>query len=153
VFNLVADEFWRINEPFHDLMGSINLVVQIIILLMIYLGVRFKRRNDLVAHGNMMIIAVIVNFISVVLVMVPSIIYYYVSEPTKLGYSFGRVHAVIGGVAMALSLWMTVPWAARGSNSRFCAGKRAPMIVTAALWVLSILMGFVEYIIHVVLNV
>lgn len=149
----VADQFWRVNEPFHDLMGSINLVVQVVLLLMIYLGIRFKRRNDLAAHGNMMVGAVIINFISVILVMVPSMIYYYVSEPTTLGYSFGRVHAVIGSVAMILSLWLTVPWAASGSNTRFCAGKKATMKVTAVLWFLSIFMGFAEYIIHVVLNV
>ena len=123
---IVADQFWRINEPFHDLMGIVNLIVQILLLTMLYLGVRFKHRNDLMAHGNMMVLVVIVTFISAALVMAPSMIYYYVSEPTKLGYTFGKIHGIVGGVAIILSLSMTVPWVIRGTNTKACAGKRIP---------------------------
>ena len=149
----VADPFWRVNEPFHDLMGTVNLLVQILLLAMIYLGVRFKRRNDLMAHGNMMILVVIVSFISAALVMGPSIIYYYVSEPEKLGYSFGKIHGFIGGAAIILSMAMTAPWVMRGTTIKACIGKRLLMIITTATLTLALISGFLEFIIHVILNV
>lgn len=153
IITAVADPFWRINEPFHDLMGSVNLLVQVLLLLMIYLGVRFKHRNDLVAHGNMMVLVVIVTFISSALVMAPSILYYYVSEPEKLGYAFGKIHGVIGGAAIILSLIMTVPWVIKGTSIKSCTGRRVPMIMTTAALSLALISGFTEFIIHVILNI
>jgi hypothetical protein len=149
----VADQFWTINEPFHDLMGTINLAVQVLLLIMLYLGVRYKHRNNVNAHGNVMVLVVIVAFISAALVMTPSILYYYVSEPTKLGYSFGKIHGILGGAAIILALGMTAPWVIGGTNTRACAGKRMSMIITTAALSLAILTGLMEFVIHVVLNI
>ena len=126
MFFLVADEFWRVNDAFHSLMGTGNVVLQFIVLGMIMMSVHSKRKGDLVTHGNLMIIAVITNFFSFALVMLTGFIYFYVSEPLSWSYRFSVFHGIVGGAAILMSLMLTVPWVIRGGNMKFCAGKRNP---------------------------
>ncbi|TRO53241.1 hypothetical protein E2P71_06460, partial [Candidatus Bathyarchaeota archaeon] len=110
MFFLVMDQFWRINDAFHNLMGTGNIVLQVIVLGMLMMSLHSKRKGDLLAHGNLMILAVITNFVSVTLVMLTGLVYFYVSEPLSLSYRVSTIHGVIGGTAMLLSFYLIIPW-------------------------------------------
>lgn len=153
MFFIISDEFWRINEPFHNLMGTGNLVIQLLVLVMIMMSVHYKRKGDLIGHGNMMVIAFITNFISFVLVMLTGFIYFYVSEPLSLSYKLSLIHGLIGGSAMLSGLWLLLPWLIHNSSPRYCAGKRIPMRVTFSLWVFALLLGIGVWFLDVVMGV
>lgn len=150
---LASDQYWRINEPFHNLMGTGNLVLQLLILGMIMMSLHYKRKGDLSSHVNMMIIAFITNFLSFALVMATGFIYFYVSEPLSLSYRLSLVHGLVGGLAMMLSLILFVPWLIRGSDAKYCAGKRVPMKVTYILWVCALILGIGVWVLDVVLGI
>ena len=153
MFILVADQFWRINEPFHNLMGTGNLVIQFLVIGMLMMSLHFKRKGDIAGHGNLMIIAFITNFISFALVMLTGLIYFYVSEPLSFSYQVSIVHGLFGGSAMLLSLWLFLPWIIRGSNPVQCARKRLQMKATYFLWVMALLLGLVVWVLDVVLGI
>ena len=153
MFFLVADQFWRINEPFHDLMGTGNLVIQFLAIGMLMISIHFKRKGDIIGHGNLMIIAFITNFISFALVMTTGFIYFYVSEPLSYSYQVSLIHGLFGGSAMILSLWLFLPWVIRGSNPMLCARKRLQMKATYFLWIIALLLGLVVWVLDVVLKI
>jgi hypothetical protein len=153
MFFLVLDQFWRINDAFHNLMGTGNIVLQLIVLGMLMMSLHSKRKGDLIAHGNLMILAVITNFVSVTLVMLTGFVYFYVSEPLSLSYRFSVLHGVIGGLAMLLAFWLTIPWVVRGSNMKVCTRKKGPMRATYLLWVAALIMGLIVWVLDVVLAI
>ena len=153
MFFLVMDQFWRINDAFHNLMGTGNILLQAIVLGMLMMSIHSKRKGDLLAHGNLMILAVITNFVSVTLVMLTGLVYFYVSEPLSLSYKVSTVHGLIGGLAMLLSFYLIIPWVVRGSNMKVCSRKKGPMRATYILWITALVMGLVVWVFDVVLGI
>ncbi len=139
----VTEDFWRIFEPFHNVMGEINLFLQFTIMALIYVGVRMLRRGDLVWHGNIMLTAVLINTVSSLSFMIPALAYFYQTEPSI--YPISVVHGVSGGIALILGAWITGLWAYKGSSTRRCTGKRSLMVLTLVFWSISLGLGVVVY--------
>ena len=153
MFHCVADEFWRINDAFHNLMGTGNIVLQLLILGMLMMSIHFKRKGDIAAHGNTMVLAFITNFVSITLVMLTGFIYFYVSEPSSYSYSFSFLHGIIGGIAMIVSFWLIAPWILRGSDPRFCARKKVFMRIAYVSWTVALVSGLIVWLLDVVLGI
>lgn len=153
MFFPVMDEYWRINEPFHNLMGTGNLVVQFLILGMLMMSLHYKRKGDLASHGMMMIAAFITNFISFALVMLTGFIYFYVSEPVSLSYQLSLLHGMIGGLAMIMSIWLLLPWIIHSNNPKYCGRKRIQMKATYVLWTGALVLGIGVWVLDVVLGI
>ena len=153
MFQIVADEFWRINDAFHNLMGTGNIALQLIILGMVMMSVHFKRKGDISAHGNTMLLAIITNFFSIALVMITGLIEYYVSDPLSYTYYLSLIHGTLGGLAMLVSFGLTVPWIFRNSSPRLCARKKTLMRLAYTSWTIALVSGLIVWFLDVVLGI
>lgn len=144
---VLADGFWALNDSFHSLMGTINLVAQIALLVLFYVSIRFRRKGNLVWHGNTMLAAVAANAVSVFLAMLPSIPQFYAEHTPSFYVSI--VHGILGAVAEVLGVYLVAGWALADSSLRFCAGKGKMMRITMALWTISLVIGIAIYVLHV----
>lgn len=123
-----------------------NITVQISILLLLVLGFILKRKRKYTWHGNMMLLAVIINAVLLLAHMGPSLIY-LPDEPLFVTI-LGIIHAVIGTTAEALGFWITVPWAFGNAETKSCAAKRKHMRKTMFLWLAALGIGLVFYVFH-----
>lgn len=128
--------------------AQINLVFQIIILMVLLTGYALKRRNRLFQHGTAMLMAVALNAVSIFLVMGPSLLARLesIQENPSSGLSIAILaHSALGGFLELLGVWIIGSWHLKPSTQG-CAGKRKIMLLTLALWVTNILLGFLLYV-------
>jgi uncharacterized membrane protein YozB (DUF420 family) len=130
----------------HDWMQYANITVQLSILLLLVLSLIFKKKRTYVWHGNIMLLAVIINALLLLAHMGPSLIY-LPDEPSFVTI-LGIIHAIIGTVAETLGIWITVPWAFGNSETKTCAAKRKHMRKTMILWLVALGIGLVFYVLH-----
>jgi uncharacterized membrane protein YozB (DUF420 family) len=127
--------------------AQINLALQIFILMVLLTGYLFKRRNRFVPHGTTMLIAVVLNAVSIFLVMGPSLLARigFIQGSPLGGLSVGILgHAALGSVVELLGVWLVGSWHLQ-SSTQGCARRRKIMLFTLALWVISILIGILLY--------
>jgi hypothetical protein len=82
-----------------------NLILQIAILIIIIMGLFLKREHELLLHGSAMLVAVILNFLSFLLVMGPSLLDFepvLVAQPAVLLSITTFFHASLGSIAEIL---------------------------------------------------
>jgi len=132
----------------HDWMQYANIVAQIGILSLIVLSLILKKKGRYVWHGNVMLLAVVINMITLLAHMGPSLIY-LPDEPFFVTI-LGIIHAIIGTVGVVLGFWIAVPWAFGDSKIQSCAKKRKHMHKTTMLWILSFVLGMIFYVLHTV---
>jgi hypothetical protein len=131
----------------HDLMQYANIAVQVGILLLLILGLIFKNKRRYIWHGDIMLLAVIINALLLLSHMGPSLIY-LPDEPTFVTV-LGIIHAGIGTVAEFFGAWIVVKWWASGSSEiKYCATKRNLMQKTLILWVTALVLGLIFYVLH-----
>lgn len=129
------------------LIGQINLGFQIAILLVLLAGFAFKRKMRFFQHGTAMFVAVLLNAISFSLVMGPSLAArIQVVEANPLGkFSLAVLgHAIIGGLAEILGIWLVASWHFQSSTKK-CSTRKKIMLLTLVLWLVAILLGFVLF--------
>jgi hypothetical protein len=131
----------------HDWMQYANIIVQISILLLLILGLILKKKRKYIWHGDIMLLAVIINALLLLSHMGPSLIY-LPDEPTFVTV-LGIIHAGIGTVAEFGGAWIVVKWWAHGgSEIKYCATKRSLMRKILILWVAALGLGLVFYVLH-----
>jgi uncharacterized membrane protein YozB (DUF420 family) len=123
-----------------------NITIQLSILLLLILSLILKKKRNYVWHGNVMLVAVIMNSLLLLAHMGPSLIY-LPNEPFFVTL-LGIIHAGIGTVAEILGIWITVTWAFGNSETRYCAAKRKLMKKTLILWLATLGIGLVFYVLH-----
>lgn len=131
-----------------SLIAQINLVFQVIIAALLLLGFGFKKRRKFFPHGTVMLTAVILNAVSIVLVMGPSL-------PGRAqfveDYPLGKLslailgHAILGSAVEVLGIWIVATWRFRPAVQR-CASKKKIMRWTLAAWFVTLSLGVVLYI-------
>jgi hypothetical protein len=132
---------------YYLLLGQVNLAFQIVILAVLFASILFMKRGRFFSHGTGMLTAVILNAVSFFLVMGPSLIGRIQLVEVN---PFGRLsliiltHAMVGGAAEVLGVWIVASWHLQSSTQKCVMRKRA-MLVTAVLWVAAILLGFLLY--------
>ena len=90
--------------------SDLNLLLQIIIIIILFVGVKYgkeKTQDSLKTHRRITAIAVVLNAVSFMFVMGPSVVSYF-SAPLGELSTFGIVstlfHAVFGGMAEVLGI-------------------------------------------------
>lgn len=123
-----------------------NAALQMIILVLLLAGVGIKRRQKHVLHGLVMVTAVIVNLLSFVLIMFPSLTRMVIisTQPFHPSSIATLIHSVIGIVVIVLGIWLVSVWHLQ-SDLKNCFRNRKLMRLTTALWLSALLIGFVLY--------
>jgi uncharacterized membrane protein YozB (DUF420 family) len=125
---------------------QINLGLQIIILAILFASLVLKRKRKYFAHGATMLTALILNTLSFLLVMMPSLRNLEIVRTQPLHwFSLATLaHAGVGAITIILSMWIVVAWRLQSSNQN-CIKKRKLMRLTLILWLLVFLLGFLLY--------
>jgi uncharacterized membrane protein YozB (DUF420 family) len=136
----------------HEWMAFANLVIQIAVLLLIALSLLLKKKKKFAWHGNVMLVAVLINGVLLVAHMGPSLIYLLreeipVLDPIAL---VGLFHGIIGAVAEFLGIWLVGTWAYVQAEIKYCIQRKKLMRVILAFWVLALGLGFLYYLLHIV---
>ncbi len=130
----------------HDWMQYANITIQVTILLLIAVSLILKKKRNYTLHGNIMLLAVIMNAVALLAHMGPSII--WLPDEPLFVIVLGVIHLMIGTTAEALGFWITVPWAFGDSETKSCAKKRKHMRKTMILWLIALGIGMVFYVFH-----
>jgi hypothetical protein len=139
-------------DEVHELMAFANLVIQIIILLLISLSMLLKSKKKFVWHGNVMLLAILINGLLLVSHMGPSLIYLLRAEiPVLDSIAFvGLFHGIIGAVAEFLGIWLVGTWAYVQAETKYCVQRKKLMRIILAFWILALGLGFLYYLLHIV---
>jgi hypothetical protein len=133
-------------------MAFANLVIQIAILLLIGLSLLLKRKKMFVWHGNVMLVAVMINGLLLISHMGPSLIYLLREEiPILDSVAFvGLFHGMVGAVAEFIGIWLVGTWAYVQPETRYCIKRKKLMRTILAFWIIALVLGFLYYILHIV---
>ena len=136
----------------HEWMAFANLVVQIAVLLLIGLSLFLKRKNKFAWHGNIMLVAVLITGVVTVAHMGPSLIYLLRAEIPLLDpiALVGLFHGIIGVLALFLGIWLVGTWAFIQADIKYCIKRKKLMRVILAFWMLSLGVGILYYLLHIV---
>ena len=139
-------------DEVHEWMAFANLVIQIAILLLIGLSLLLKKKKKFVWHGNVMLVAVLINGVLLLSHMGPSLIYLLRAEIPSLDSvaSVGLFHGIVGAVAEFLGIWLGGTWAYVQSETKYCVKRKKLMRTILAFWVAALGLGLVYYALHIV---
>ena len=135
----------------HEWMAFANLIIQIVIALLITVSLLLKRKKKFVWHGNVMLVAVLINGVLLVAHMGPSLIYLLREEiPVLDPIAFvGLFHGITGAVAEFLGIWLVGTWAYIQSEIKYCIKRKKLMRIILAFWVLALGLGVLYYLLHI----
>jgi hypothetical protein len=139
-------------DEVHEWMAFANLVLQIVILLLIGLSLLLKKKKKFVWHGNVMLVAVLINGVLLLSHMGPSLIYLLrVEIPALDSVAFvGLFHGIVGAVAEFLGIWLVGTWAYVQSETQYCIKRKKLMRTILAFWVAALGLGLVYYALHII---
>ena len=130
-----------------DPVGNVSLTLQIVILFLLILGLPLVRgansRKNLISHGYLTLVALVLHTILIFLVMVPT----FTSGLGELsGLSFLDSitvwsHIVLGTAAEVLAIGIIVPWLYKRPSRITCAKMKKWMMPTFVIWVIAIVNG------------
>ena len=125
---------------------QINLSLQIATLVILFASLILKRKRKYFAHGATMLTAVILNALSFLLVMMPSLSTLEILKTQPLHwFSLATLaHAGLGAITIILGAWIVAAWHLQPSNQN-CIRKKKLMRLTLMLWVIVFFLGFVLY--------
>lgn len=125
---------------------QVNAVLQIVItvLLLVSIGIKWRRRYFL--HGLTMLAGVMLNLLSFVLIMFPSLTRMEIIniQPLHAISIVTIFHSALGLVALILGIWLVASWHLK-SSSKDCFKKKKLMRITTILWLVTLLIGFMLY--------
>jgi uncharacterized membrane protein YozB (DUF420 family) len=131
------------------LQADINLILQIVTLIMIFISLGYKSKNKFKIHGGLMGIAIILLLVSLFAVMFPSLSsnYEYLTTSTsELGVQTAWVHASLGIITLILGIFLVTAWALKTSNITACMRRKRIMDITVLFWIISLVFGIATYI-------
>jgi uncharacterized membrane protein YozB (DUF420 family) len=127
---------------------DINLILQTAIIAFLGSGWFFARRARFLNHGKFMATAIVLNILSLIFVMFPSLVEgagVIVEKPTNPGLIISVIHVLVGGFALSSGVYFLWKW--RFSKTYMeCLGRRNWMRITAYLWTVATLTGIGFYI-------
>lgn len=132
-----------------DLQDSIVIVIQIIALVLPTLGVypyriRTKNRN-LIMHGFLGILALILNCVTIFWVMLPvfSSTIAYIGEIPILQTAIILLHSGLGVTSIILGLIIIVSWITHPLGELSCSKTWRLMIPIYVIWIVTLILGFI----------
>lgn len=133
---------------YYTLVATVSLVFQVGVFGLLLGSLILKARKKMWLHGVTMLVGLLLHFISIGAIMVPSfvggIIPFAASSPTDATVLLSFVHAATGIIAPILAVWIIATWRLRKSLE-YCTPKKKFMKVTLAVWLVALLSGFALY--------
>jgi uncharacterized membrane protein YozB (DUF420 family) len=129
---------------------DINLLIQVIAFAIVLVSLFYKQKTKYKIHGGLMGAAVLLHFVSFLVVMRPSLsnnIDYFTQIISQLGALTTWVHLILGAVAMITGLILVFAWAVHPSNISGCFKRKRLMDVTILFWFISLIFGIATYIV------
>lgn len=125
---------------------QVNAVIQIVITVLLLVSIGIKGRRRYFLHGFTMLTGVLLNLLSFVLIMFPSLLRMEIIniQPLHTISIMTLFHSALGLIVLILGLWLVVSWHLK-SSPKECFKRKQLMRVTTALWLIALLMGFTLY--------
>jgi hypothetical protein len=139
----------------HEWMALANLVISVCALILIGLSMFLEKKRKFVWHGNSMLVVMMITGLLVIAHMGPSFVT-ALNESLRgfdLAATMGVIHGVIGAVSLFLGVWLVGVWAyTQSGENRFCTTRKSLMWKILALWLLSMGLGTLYYMLHISLG-
>jgi hypothetical protein len=136
---------------YYQLAATINLGVQIVVVVLLLGGYWLKRMNRFRQHGITMLTAVILHIIMMLAVMLPSfvlgVIPLILANTSAVVTVVGPLHGIMGIIAAVLGVWIVASWRLRASL-QYCGrgkSKKKLMLFTLILWLIALFLGILLY--------
>jgi len=126
---------------------TIDLIIQISILLIIIIGILFFRIKKYNWHAQLMAISFFMILVSFLLIMLPALLMTYMTflEPSTVVFDTASiVHIPLGIAGLALGGFLVIRWA---RNEFRLNNMKASWLMrsTAVLWVANVILGATVY--------
>lgn len=133
------------------LVGLSSLILQLVVLALLLYGYLLKRKLRFRRHGLIMATAALLHLGFVLGIMIPSFVLaiipdYIIAAPLMLVSIVGLIHGVTGTVTIVLAVWLVFAWRFRKDFSG-CFSRKKIMLPTLTLWVATLLLGVVLFLI------
>lgn len=128
---------------------DLNLLLQVVTLIIIFVGLFLKKSGKVKFHGATMGIAVLLHVLSLIVVMGPSFYQsseFYLGQTGIQGVQTAWLHAIPGGLAILLGVLLVALWAVKPSNTAPCYKRKRIMDATLVLWLISLVFGVATYV-------
>jgi uncharacterized membrane protein YozB (DUF420 family) len=129
------------------LIASISLIVQVLTLSIVISGYILKRKMRFRNHGTLMLVAIIMQFISFLLIMGPAFVSLaengLIQRPIWVS-TVTIVHASLGGIVLAIGIWIVSSWHLQTSIER-CIKKKWIMRYLIVAWISALILGIILY--------
>jgi len=128
--------------------ADINLIVQLVIVVLLVAGWIYGRDKKTKLHGQLMVVAVIVNGGAIALVMVPSLVLGFgaiTSNPLGPGPLVSVLHVIIGTVAWLTAAYLSWVWRLKPETVE-CFKRKKWMKPVLYTWLAAAVLGVVFYV-------
>ena len=133
-------------------MAQANLVILIGVLVLVGLSIFLEKKKKWIWHGNTMLIVVMITGLLVLAHMGPSLLRIF-GEGFDVVALSGIVHSLFGSMAVILGIWLVGMWAyVQSSETRYCTRRKKLMWKILLLWLISLGLGILYYILHITLG-
>jgi hypothetical protein len=118
---------------------DVNLIIQWVIFVLLLVG--YLMRGQRKTHGYLMVVALVLNLVTTLVVMAPSLVLNIGTLPITV-----LPHAAVGIIAILLGFLFTFKWlmALRSSKPVIC-GTRGMMRLAFVLWIVPVFFGTFLY--------
>ena len=130
-----------------DPVGNISLVLQVVILFLLVLGLPFAKRfgskKNLLIHGYLTVIALILHTLLIFIVMIPSFSNGLgeLGKLSSLNAFTVWSHVILGTIAEIVGFIVIVFWVAKSPSKMACARMKTLMLPLFIIWTISLVNG------------
>lgn len=121
-----------------------NLVVQAIITAILLIGVFYVKRRRIASHGYLTLAAVILNVVSVLVIMLPSVFRILTGATFNAFTLVVLTHSILGTATVIVGVYLVATWRLRKPGES-CFMLRNYMKPLAIIWILSAALGAYVY--------
>jgi uncharacterized membrane protein YozB (DUF420 family) len=121
-----------------------NLIIQAVITVLLTIGVFHVKRRKLISHGYATLAAVILNALSVIIVMLPSVLRILTGASLNSFTLIVIIHSILGAAAVIVGVYLMATWRLRTPGAS-CFRLRNYMRPLAIIWILSAALGAYVY--------
>jgi len=131
------------------LSADLTLLVQIVSFILLLWALVYKIKRKFKIHGSLMGVAVVMHFITFLIVMGPPFVESFSILATNTQQTVVQillVHAISGALSLILGFYLVVAWTLKMSSIKPCLGRKRIMDATTVLWAISLAFGLATYV-------
>jgi len=121
-----------------------NLIIQAIITAALTLGIFYVKKRKITPHGYVTLAAVVLNALSVIIVMLPSVLRIMDGASLNAFTIVVIAHSILGAAAIIVGVYLMAVWRLRKPGES-CFRLRNYMRPLAIVWILSAALGAYVY--------